>query len=900
MSYLQVVVPTEAAADFLHEIGKFSCLQMTDLNGGMANLERPYMRQIIKLKDLDGAVKKIEKVLKEWDIETDEDFTELDFEAGNRTRVDDLRNEIYQHMEQLVEQRTILDTLQNDHAKFKGMNEVYMSAHGFLEEQARLAAEDEEKAPLNSDYDRVDAAERGGVPILGFRYVSGIIPSSKKNSFQRQIFLITRGNSLCLFREIEDDDDSFSYMIFYLGDRLGNQMRRICKFMMVPIYLTSEEANLADDTLGEKRKEAEIEMRQLHTVIASTERNLLTIMRTINVKLKRWKVAIVQEKGIFSELNKLKVSGTQVHAHGWCCTKNIHRVRESLDMALAGTGSSEGLVTVAKPPRGSIPPTHFDTNKFTAAFQAVVNTYGIPRYREYNPTVPTLITFPFLFAMMYGDMFHGSCIFFTAAYIIWNEDEMKIVARKNELIKWLYGGRYLLILMGFFAMYTGLMYNEILSYSVPAFGPSTITAEYATWTNETAGTGEELHPWSYKNADTSLDIEHFTYTGVYPFGVDPHWYGAANKVTFVNSFKMKLSVIIGVGQMSFGLVLCALNHIEYGDYISLIFEWSFQVVFMLVFFVWMDFCIIYKWCLNWVEIMDNGGRQPPSIINILVNMVLSFAKVDKNETQLFESLEFQHRLELFLVIMFFLSIPCMMFLKPCVLYYKHKQSLKAQIDDYQELTEAPQGSQFDNNTSIQQTNGLMDDSKQAPGLLGGEPSGAPSERSGSSLLDEPVKNLDTEALVKGEEEAHGLLAGEHHEKEGHGHGHGHGEEFEMMEVMIHQLIHIIEYVLGTISNTASYLRLWALSLAHSELAEVFGNLFLGNTISANPFFLIGGLYGFWGATLGVLLCMDQLECFLHALRLHWVEFQNKFYNADGIEFMPFSYSKLVDGMINTD
>jgi len=289
--------------------------------------------------------------------------------------------------------------------------------------------------------------------------------------------------------------------------------------------------------------------------------------------------------------------------------------------------------------------------------------------------------------------------------------------------------------------------------------------------------------------------------------------------------------------------------------ISVFFEFVPQFIFMMAFFGYMCFLIIYKWCIDWTT---STLPATPSLITVLIKMILGIGTIT-DETQLFENKAAQKTIQEILVLGMAISVPWMLVFKPLLLRSKHKREMAAR-----------------------QIHGVVDIEQPAIQQGGGY----------GQLLDENQGDID-------DDEKEEKYQSEKKKKNGGGHGHGHGEEFDFSEVVIHQLIHTIEYVLGTISNTASYLRLWALSLAHAELSEVFYDQTIGGTMagSATAFQVIKNIVGqfvFLMATIGVLLVMDVLECFLHALRLHWVEFQNKFFYADGIPFKPFSYRGFLD------
>lgn len=103
--------------------------------------------------------------------------------------------------------------------------------------------------------------------------------------------------------------------------------------------------------------------------------------------------------------------------------------------------------------------------------------------------------------------------------------------------------------MGVFSMYTGIIYNDIFSKSLNIFGSSWSVVNI---------TERQI----YNNTEFTLVPSTTDYAGSpYPFGLDPVWQLAENKIIFQNAYKMKVSIILGVCHMLFGVILSLFNHL---------------------------------------------------------------------------------------------------------------------------------------------------------------------------------------------------------------------------------------------------------------------------------------------------------------------------------------------------
>lgn len=647
----------------------------------------------------------------------------------------------------------------------------------------------------------------------GLNCITGVIPTEKQPQFSLLCYRATRATMHLRYSEIEEPlldpitgkfVEKSVFIVFFGGSSARKKIEKACETLGASIHEYPE-----GDAL-QIRQNLSYSIEDCNQTIIQTEGRRRRILSEIAENIDRWEVHVKKEKAIFHILNLFdhKTSQHSVIAEAWIPTKHTQEVEQRMRRADLSSGAQVATYCETLTTK-TIPPTYFDTNFFTDCFQAIVDSYGIARYKEVNPAVLTIVSFPFLFGLMFGDVGHGIILALFALALIIQQDIRKKKSN-NEILGMLFNGRWILFLMGLFAIYCGLVYNEWFGFPLKFF-PS-------RFNEVTEHEGDPTMPCVYNGTDERAN------NPSYLFGVDPLWYEADNKLEFSNSIKKKLSVIFGVLQMIVGLILSLLNHVHFRHWEDIIFEFIPEMIFLCFTFGYLCFMIILKWATNW----DDRIGQEPDLLQTMTSFFLSPGSVD---SELYSG---QSTVQVILLVVAVLSLPVLLLGKPIFEIRKHKKQ---------------QGFR-------------------------------------------PLDNNIVEAEPLAPEEDH-----EDEEEE--------EEPFDSTEVIIKQIIHTIEFALNCVSHTASYLRLWALSLAHSQLSEVFWTMTIGllmgfSSDSSIGKFLdnsgLGVFLGFsvWFAiSIGVLLVMESLSAFLHALRLHWVEFQSKFFYGDGKRFMPFSFEKVL-------
>uniref|UniRef100_A0A674GZ71 V-type proton ATPase subunit a n=1 Tax=Taeniopygia guttata TaxID=59729 RepID=A0A674GZ71_TAEGU len=629
-------------------------------------------------------------------------------------------------------------------------------------------------------------------------FVAGVIHPWRVTAFERLLWRACRGYLVASFVEMPEPmedpatGESITWVIFlisYWGEQIGQKIRKISNCFHCQVYGYPESE--ASRTEAITRLHGQIQ--ELST-LEETEKYLAEVLDKVAQVLPTWRVQVQKMKAIYLVLNQCSFDVTKkcLIAEVWCPVRDLTQVQDALRQ-----GSVSGSCFVQRVPTTESPPTLIRTNKFTAGFQSIVDAYGVASYQEVNPAPYAIITFPFIFAIMFGDVGHGLLMFLFALWMVLYEDSPRLRQGTNEIWLTFFEGRYLILLMGAFSIYTGFIYNECFSKATAIF-PSAWSV--ATMANHSSWSSAYLATHPSLTLDPNVTG---VFQGPYPFGIDPIWSLATNHLNFLNSFKMKMSVVLGIVHMGFGVMLGVFNHVHFQQRHRLVLEFLPEMIFLLALFGYLVFLIFYKW----IKFSAADSRVAPSILIHFIDMFLFTSNAEN--LPLYPG---QVPVQMVLVVLALASVPVLLLGTPLYQWCRQRAP----------RTVRPRA-----------VGGFMGITRR-------------------------------------------------------------GIQHDFAEIFMHQAIHTIEYCLGCVSNTASYLRLWALSLAHAQLSEVLWSMVMRNGFVGLSY--VGGVVlvpvfaAFAVLTVAILLVMEGLSAFLHALRLHWVEFQNKFYVGAGYKLCPFAFA----------
>lgn len=911
MSLVQFYVTIELARDLVYTLGRVGNVHFRDLNSKLTPFQRTFINELRTIDGIESNLQYLYSVMLKYDTIKGDVYLNLKADLNpfpSTSAMDDIKlkvaefydrishldasfNELQEKALSYLENRYVINALNEFHTStlIADENDPHHSNHNEFE--IGDEDDDDDVALLNNQNHGLELGDQEVVNFedSGFNSISGTLARDKIPLLRKILWRLLRGNlyfhdipitaqKLSDFKSKDPElIDKNVFIIYVHGDVLKTRVRKIVQSLDGRIYTNVDGGSSARfATLNELNYKLE----DLNSIVESTRDHLITDLLLFQENYADYLYMIQREKLIYEALNKFDEDSTRrcLVGEGWIPTSDFEDIRQTMknlvrektrqilplpdddtqeSVTIASNTSSpftpspntlfsiddtDGtnnddendyslIAVVNELATNRTPPTFHKTNKFTAAFQAIIDAYGIATYQEVNPGLATIITFPFMFAIMFGDIGHGFIVMLIGLYLIRNERKFDAIRNKDEIFEMAFGGRYIILLMGLFSIYTGLIYNDVFSKSLTLFS--------SRWKFE--------YPENYDFAkEGAMPLVATKGNGTYPFGLDWAWHGAENSLLFTNSYKMKLSILMGFVHMNYSLMFSLVNYRFFKSRVDIIGNFIPGFLFMQSIFGYLSLTILYKWSVDWF----GKNRQPPGLLNMLINMFLAPGKI---EDQLYPGQKF---IQIVLVLIALCCVPWLLLYKPMKLRAENNKAVQLGYSDVNSQ----------NNHQIQlheETEALNND----PPLHD------------DSFEENFTFPNDIEPL--------------HHNSATHGDEEG---QFNLGDIVIHQVIHTIEFCLNCVSHTASYLRLWALSLAHAQLSSVLWSMTIQNafgTYGAKGIIMTVLLFGLWFVlTVCILVLMEGTSAMLHSLRLHWVEAMSKFFEGEGYAYEPFNFNSI--------
>ncbi|KAG1365695.1 putative V-type proton ATPase subunit a1 [Cocos nucifera] len=386
MSFIQLIMPVESAHRAISYLGELGMLQFKDLNDDKSPFQRTFVNQVKRCGEMSRKLRFFSDQISKAGVTSSACPA---FQPG--ISLEELEVQLAEHEAELLEMNTNSEELRRAYNELLEFKLVLLKAGRLLgsSRNHEIPAErelDENVYSKEKDQESLSLLDQETLSEMsnkaGLRFISGIICKSKALIFERMLFRTTRGNMF--FNQAPAEEhvmdpvsgemvEKIVFVVFFSGEQAKTKILKICEAFGANCYPVPEDTNKQ----RQMTHEVSSRLSELEATLDAGIRHRNNALASIGSQLWKWTIMVRKEKAVYDTLNMLSFDVTKkcLIGEGWCPIFAKPQIKDALQHATIDSNSQVGIIFHVMDAIES-PPTYYRTNRFSHAFQEIIDAYG--------------------------------------------------------------------------------------------------------------------------------------------------------------------------------------------------------------------------------------------------------------------------------------------------------------------------------------------------------------------------------------------------------------------------------------------------------------------------------------------------------------------------------------------